>query len=227
MKVNSQTGQTSSIGGTVYPAFSKALKIPASVISIIFHPFLIPIIGTWLIIHLHYYQFAGFQKDDIIHLYGSVLTNTVILPFATVFLLSVLKFISSMRMERKQDRIVPYMALMTFYFWAFLVFNKQAMMPDSIKVFILGLFIASILGFLSNLQIKISLHGIGMGSLIGLLLCFFGSTSVNITIFLMAVFLATGLVATSRLVVGRHSSLEVYLGIFFGIFAQLLALWIL
>jgi len=220
----STNGQTTASQEVVKPSFPKGLKIPASIISIVFHPFLMPVIGTWLIVYLHFYEFAGFDKKDFIQLYGTILTNTVILPFATVFLLSKLKFISNIGMPKNRDRIIPYIALMTFYFWAFLVFKKQPMAPDSIKGFMLGIFIASILGFLSNLKLRTSLHMIGMGCLIGILLFFSNNTYSMIP--LMAVILASGLVATSRIIKGGHSSSEIYLGLLFGIVSQLLAFWI-
>src|SRR5699024_11287858 len=169
----STNGQTTTSQEVVKTSFPKGLKIPATIISIAFHPFLMPVIGTWLIVYLHFYEFAGFDKKDFIQLYGTIFSNTVILPFATVFLLSKLKFISNIGMPKNRDRIIPYIALMTFYFWAFLVFKKQPLAPDSIKGFMLGIFIASILGFLSNLKLRTMLYLIGMCCFIWIFFFFF------------------------------------------------------
>ncbi len=208
-------------------SFPKGIKIPASIISYIFHPFFIPLIGIWMIVETHYLQFAGFDRKALIHLYGSIVTNTTLLPFFTLFMLTQLKFISGFSMPRRRDRIIPYIALMTFYIWTYLEFKKQLMIPEIVKVFLLGIFISSILGFISNIKTKVSLHCIGMGSLIGLVISFFGQTFIPMIIPITAVIFVAGLISSCRLIVANHTYPDIYMGLLFGVFAQLLAFWIL
>lgn len=209
------------------PHFSRGIRGIAMSVSIILHPLFIPLIGAWLIAQTHYYQFAGFHGKQLIQYYGSVIANAVVLPAFTVLFLRKLHFISSIQMERRQDRVIPYIATMTFYFWTYLVFKHQQMMPGVIKVFLLGNFIAVILAFLSNLKMKISMHTLGMGGLIGLIFCFLDNPYIRIATPLMIVLLAAGVVASCRLILQAHTYREIYMGAAFGIFAQLFASWII
>lgn len=199
----------------------------AMAVSIVLHPLFVPIIGAWLIVQTHYYSFAGFHGRAFIQLYGTIIANAVVLPAFTVFLLWKLKFISSVQMHKRQDRLIPYIAVMTFYFWTYMVFKHQPMMPDVIKAFLLGNFIAVILAFLSNLRMKISMHALGMGGLLGLVFCFLENPSVSIALPLVLILFVAGLVSTCRLILAAHSYREIYMGMAFGLFAQLLAFWII
>lgn len=211
----------------ITPPFPRWIRVTAMVISVVLHPLFVPIIGTWLIVQTHYYQFAGFHRKEFIQLYGAIIANAVVLPAFTVILLKLLKFISSIQMPQRRDRIIPYIAVMTFYFWTYMVFNHQAMMPEVIKAFLLGNFIAVILAFLSNLQMKISMHSLGMGGLLGLVFCFLEQPGISISLPLVVIIFAAGLVATCRLILDVHSYREIYMGVAFGVFAQLLAFWII
>lgn len=210
------------------PSFPRWVKGTAMAISIVLHPLFVPLIGAWLIVQTHYFQFAGFQGKEFIQLYGTIIANAIVLPAFTVLFLKLLKFISSFQLHKRRDRIIPYIAVMTFYFWTYLVFKHKAMMPDVINAFLLGNFIAAILAFLSNLRMKISMHTLGMGGLLGLVFCFLNQPYVQpIALPLIIILFLLGLVATCRLILGAHSYREIYMGAAFGLFAQLLAFWII
>ena len=209
------------------PSFPQWVKRAAQVISIVLHPLFVPLIGAWLIAETHYYDFAGFQPKNYIQFYGAIAANAVLLPAFTVFFLKKLHFISSYQMRQKSDRIIPYIAVMTFYFWTYMVFKRQLMMPDVVKAFLLGNFIAVILAFLSNIRMKTSMHATGMGGLLGLVFCFMETPYVAVFLPLVVVLFAAGLVTTCRMILGAHSYREIYMGAAFGVFAQLLAFWII
>jgi hypothetical protein len=208
------------------PAFHPVLRIFAHVVSVVAHPIFVPLIGTWLVVVSHPFQFSGFTSKAMFGIYGSVVSNTILLTGFTVVILKQLKFISSIRLRTQRDRIIPYIATMTFYFWGFMVFKHRPQVPEVLTAFMLGNFLAVVLAFLSNLILKISMHALGMGGLIGLLCCFFGDTYFNVAFPLTAMVLIAGVVCTSRLILEEHSLREIYWGVLFGIIAQLVAAWI-
>jgi hypothetical protein len=207
--------------------FPPLLRGTATLISVIFHPLFIPLYVTGLLIASHPIQFADFSARGQLAILGPVIENTIILPLAVVLLLKPLGFINSMRLLTQKDRIVPYVATMIFYYWLYRVsaYHSQdhEQFPALLCVYLLGNFIAVILAFLANIIMKISLHGIAMGSVIGILLVMGNDPYFNVSGVLMAAFLLAGLVATSRLILFAHRSREIYYGIALGIFAQLLA----
>lgn len=207
--------------------FNPILKGISHVLSVIFHPLFVPLYGTWIIIHTHSFLFASFYGKKLFSIYFSVFANMVLLTGVTVLLLKQLKFIQSIRMHTQKDRVIPYIATMTFYFWAFLVFKHQTAIPSILTAFVLGSFLAVVIAFISNLGLKISMHALGMGGLLGLMFCSFGDPYYNITLILLIIILLCGIVGTSRLILGEHTLREVYLGFMFGIMAQLIAFWVI
>ncbi len=53
-----------------------------------------------------------------------VIGTSVFLPFMTVVLLKGLGFIDSIRLETQKERIIPYVACITFFFWSYYVSKK-------------------------------------------------------------------------------------------------------
>jgi hypothetical protein len=106
----------------------------------------------------------------------------------------------------------------------FLVFRNQPEVPAILTGYIFGAFLASSAALIANIYFKISMHALGVGSLCGLVLIiiFLGFTySVFLTT--MLVFLITGIVCTSRLIVSDHKPFDIYSGIFIAVLCQLVA----
>lgn len=207
--------------------FHPLLRGIAHVLSVVFHPLFVPLYGAWLVILAHPFQFAGFNGKTLFRIYGTIASNTVILTGFTVLILKQLKFIESIRLHTQRDRVIPYVATMTFYFWAFLVFKHQTQIPAELTAMLLGNFLAVVLAFLSNVFLKISMHALGMGGLLGLMFCFFGAPYFNLVLPLIGILLLGGMVCTSRLILGAHTLREIYLGVLFGVLAQLIAAWVI
>ena len=71
------------------------------------------------------------------------------------------------------------------------------------------------------------MHGLGVGAFTGVMLLLI-FTGFPFTIFLpaMVVFVLTGVVATSRLIVSNHTPFEIYTGILIGILCQLIGYFV-
>jgi hypothetical protein len=89
----------------------------------------------------------------------------------------------------------------------------------------MAIFLASSIGLMANIYMKISMHAIAMGVMVSfmMLLALSGSASFG-TYISVAVFIA-GLVCTARLMISDHSSKEIYVGLLAGIIALLLGNW--
>jgi hypothetical protein len=106
----------------------------------------------------------------------------------------------------------------------FLVFRNQPEVPVILTSFMFGAFLASSAALIANIYFKISMHALGVGSLCGLMLIIIFS-GFTYAVFLMAmlVFLITGIVCTSRMIVSDHKPGDIYSGIFIAILCQLIA----
>ncbi|MEO6288911.1 MAG: phosphatase PAP2 family protein, partial [Ginsengibacter sp.] len=85
-------------------------------------------------------------------------------------------------------------------------------------------FLSSSFGLLANIYFKISMHALGVGSFLGLMLVVI-FTGLPYAVFLpaMLVTLLTGLVCTSRMIVSDHTPFDIYAGIIIGMASQFIA----
>jgi uncharacterized protein involved in response to NO len=102
------------------------------------------------------------------------------------------------------------------------VFKNQPNIPIVLTACIFSVFLASSAALIANIYLKISMHAIGMGGVIGILLIIMYSNTMLTTLPFSIAFLLTGLVCTSRLIVSNHQPKEIYLGVLLGIISQLI-----
>jgi hypothetical protein len=198
------------------------IKFVAHIFSYIFHPLFIPVYITWFLTSVHPSYFSGFSMYQKNWLVLRVAYSMVFFPLITVLLLRALKFIDSFFLHTQKDRIIPYIACGIFYFWVYLVFKNQPNIPIVLTACIFSVFLASSAALIANIYLKISMHAIGMGGVIGILLIIMYSNTMLTTLPFSIVFLLTGLVCTSRLIVSNHQPKEIYLGLLLGIISQLI-----
>ena len=190
--------------------------------SYVFHPLFIPVYITLFLLLVHPYIFAGLDDWGKLGNLLQIFVNCTFLPLVSVLLLKGLKFIDSVYLKTQKERIIPYMISMIFYFWNWYAFknNHGAVEMQSLSM---AIFNASVLGFLANISLKVSMHAIALGVMSTFLSLLAFNDTTNLTAYLSVAFLLTGIVCTARLIVTDHSSKEVYLGLLIGILSQLAA----
>ena len=105
---------------------SLLLQFFAQVISVAFHPLFVGLLMATFVVYAHPSYFVGFDRTQRMHIMVIYFYNSVFFPIFVVLLLRGLKFISSIQLRTRRDRIIPYMASSVFFFWTFWVFQKQA-----------------------------------------------------------------------------------------------------
>ncbi|MEO7119892.1 MAG: hypothetical protein ABIY62_02280 [Ginsengibacter sp.] len=204
--------------------YSLPLRIPAQLFSVIFHPLFIPTIATWYLAFVHQGYFIGIAPHEKIMILIRVGYITILYPGLSVLLLKAVGFSKSIFLKTQRERIIPYITANIFYFWMYLVFRNQPEVPTVLTAFIFGIFLSSSIGLIANSYFKISMHGLGMGALSGLIICMiFTGTPYGIFLGAMMVFILSGLVLSSRLIVSDHTPFDIYTGFFFGIICQLIS----
>ncbi len=194
------------------------------IISFIFHPLFIPGYITAFLLYLHPFAFMGASSSYKIMKLVSVLVSTCFFPAITVLLLRQLGFISSVKLPTRQDRIIPIVAAMIFYFWIFYVSRRQPDNPPELVQMLGAVFISSILALTLNNFQKISLHGIAMGILVAFFVTLAWHSQINMAAPLAAALLVAGLTGTARLLLAAHSPRELLNGFLTGIVSMLVAL---
>jgi hypothetical protein len=207
------------------PSFGKITTFFAKIISYIFHPLFIPTYIFWLLVKFFPYDFPGITDKVLGLKIFSVFWMTAFFPALAVFLLWRLKFISNIYLHTQKERIIPFFITMFFYWWMYYLSRNFTDQPQVLKFFYFGIFISTAIGVIINNYIKISLHGIAMGSALMAVILFAFYYQVNLGLLISIVTLLTGIVATSRFIAGKHTNAEMYIGIFTGIICQLFGYW--
>lgn len=215
-----------------FPPQPAGIQIFAKIISYIFHPVFLPVYVMAFLLFIQPYSFAGYSlKNKILVLIQSFMMMTFF-PLITVLLLRALNFIRSIHLHTQKDRIIPFIACMTWYFWLWYVWKNMGksndavdMPPETVKL-ALAMFITTIIGLMANIKMKVSLHAIAAGVLCTFLLLLAFSGATNSGIYISAGLFITGLVCTSRFIASDHTSAEVYAGLLIGIVSMLSAWWV-
>lgn len=200
------------------PAF---VRFFAHLLSYIFHPLFIPFYICWFIEFIHPSYFSGFSDAGKNRVLLMVSINAIAFPAITVLLLKSLGFIDSFFLRTQRDRIIPYIASMTFFFWAQYALREQPEIPRILVAFMFGVFISSAAALMANIYFKISMHAIGMGGLVGICFIIMQQNTMLMTWPLSAALLVAGMVCTSRFIVSDHTPKDIYIGLLIGFICQL------
>ncbi|CAM3534401.1 hypothetical protein ZORO111903_11305 [Zobellia roscoffensis] len=195
------------------------MKVFLKAISYIFHPLFIPVAGTlaYFLITPKYSTIA-IQSANVLPIF----ILTVIIPIIVYFILKNLGLVESVFMSSPKERRYPmYIHIILLLFVVYKVIPNTNI--AELHFYFVGLIIAALTALLSLFfKLKISMHLMGMGSLVMFLTALSIHFEVNITLGLSFFTLLTGLVATSRLYLKAHSRAEVILGFLVGFTSQLI-----
>jgi hypothetical protein len=201
---------------------SAILRILAWIVSYAFHPVFMPTVMTIALYKLAPASFAGINTANFGKILLPIIINTLFFPLVATMLIKATGFIESIHMKTSKDRIIPLLASMIFYFWAYNVFKNIAA-PHILKVLLLGCFWGVIAVFMVNIFMKISMHTAAAGSMIGILLVLMFTSSMNMVLPFFAALVIAGLIGTARMILGAHYKAEIWLGYIIGILVQVAA----
>lgn len=202
------------------------LNILSRFVSWIFHPVFMPVAMVIFLSFISPENVRALDNNQKMQWLGNIIVNTLFFPMVATFLMKALGFIESIHMRNAKDRIIPLIATMIFYFWAYQVF-KNINSPFLLRVFLLGNFWGLILVFLVNIFLKISMHTAAAGGAIGIVIVCTIIGKVNIIFPLLGVVFIAGLIGTARIILKAHKQIEIWIGYFVGILAQVAAYWFL
>ena len=192
----------------------KNLLQPISrITSIIFHPLLIPTWGFLLLSNSGFY-FALLPWSVKRFLLLAVFLFTCLLPALSIWLLSLNpKF--DIKLGKSTDRILPLLMSSVFYYLGYLILERLPVFPIY-NLFLIGSVLVQIMLIIVSLKWKISVHVAAVGGLIGGFVALSFRAQENPVFILAFLILVAGMVATSRLILLKHTNLQVYAGFTLG-----------
>ena len=196
---------------------SISIKI-ATLLSYLLHPVFFPVITTWLVCFLLPNSFANEKNFHLGFYLFRAAYLTVFFPLLTVLLLKGLGFIESIQLKNNRERIVPLMASMIFYFWAYWVMKNDTSIhsPKMILVVFLGNFWGIIVLFMANIFVKVSMHATAAGALLGLMILL-AFQNIEHLFLLLTISIAIALIiGWARMTLSAHKISEVWFGYLIG-----------
>ncbi|MDT8412345.1 MAG: hypothetical protein RQ875_07790 [Vicingaceae bacterium] len=195
------------------------MRLAAKIISILFNPLLMPTIGLFLLFNTDtYINYAvHFKLKQFTILLVALVT--FIIPLLSVLFLRNRGVITSIEMYVAKERIIPYIITIVSYIFTLYILRQTSVIPIVFN-FIIGATYAIILAFIINIKWKISAHAIGIGGLLGAFLCVATKLQTDVSIFIIALLVVFGLVATARLILNAHTQAQIYAGFLLGIATQ-------
>lgn len=193
------------------------MKIFLKLGSILFHPLLMPLLGS----AFYFYLTPRFIEPELItsHLFAIGII-TVTIPIVIFFLLKTLKQVESIYLKSAKERKYPLMIQCIL----FLLIIKMVFSPytnPEIYYFFIGILFTAMASLITVFfKIKVSLHQAGVAGILFFLIGLSVHFKINL-LFLISLFLfINGWVASSRLHAKAHTYPELAIGFILGAFPQ-------
>ena len=187
----------------------------AKFISIIMHPVLMPTYALLLIFRLSNYLDYTTPPQVKLALYLVVVFNTLIMPVLISWLLLKKGLIKSFNMDKREERIVPFLCNTILMMVAYYMISRVSM-PKIFSMLLLGAAASVVLAIIINLKWKVSIHMIGIGGITGM---FFGMSTfllIDLRIPILVTILVAGLIGSARMAMGAHHPAQLYAGFVVG-----------
>jgi membrane-associated phospholipid phosphatase len=186
----------------------------ARIISLIFHPLLMPLYGMLIIFSTPtLFGYLPFTVKKILFLI--ILINNIIVPLLLMPWFRYRNIITSWIVVDRKERRIPLIATSFFYCITVYIIVRYHI-PLFIKYFVVASAGLSIAITILNFWSKISIHAAGSGALLAMIIILSFRMHTPLTWLMVSAILSSGLVMYSRLVLNAHTSAEVWSGFFLG-----------
>jgi membrane-associated phospholipid phosphatase len=193
------------------------VKVAAKIISVLFHPLLLP---TYLVLVLHGFfpSMLSLRAEYTYTIIGLIFVFTFVLPSLNLITLRYFGSITSLTLESRQQRILPFTfiallyLLVTFLFYTKLPFSQNF---NKLMVIVTALVVVSLI---ITTFYKISVHSLAVGGGLGILLPLNRvAEQANLLWPTVILIIISGLVMSSRLLLNAHTPRQVMIGSVVGI----------
>lgn len=191
------------------------MKRVAQILSVLFHPLLIPIYAL-LQINLMPFFYPGSDTLRHVLIFGSMFV-LVVPPIIWYIVLYKFNVIKSWKATTRKERIWPYLFTILSYILVSII-SYLLKVDFGFTQLWQGAALALVLVFIINFFWKISAHATGMGSWLGMLFFLSIYNGFSLLSEIIIVILSSGLVGWSRLKLDAHTPMQVFFGYLLGLF---------
>lgn len=200
------------------------LKKVLPIFSYFFHPLFIPLLA---IVFYFLVSTNSLTASEQLLVYTQGIIFTIILPVLCFLFLKSINKIDSIMLPIVSQRKIPLL-IQSILFLVLITQGNMFVYIPGLYYFFLGCFISTLLALLLVLiDVKASLHMVGVSSLVAFCIAMSVYTQRNLLLEISILFFLNGLVGTSRLYMKAHTPKELLAGFFVGFIPQLFLIpWI-
>jgi membrane-associated phospholipid phosphatase len=191
----------------------RQLILMARVLSMVFTPFYLPIIG--LVVLFFFSYLSMFPWSYKFHVLLMTYLFTILMPTVLIHLYRRYQGWNLIELGRRERRMVPYVISILCYFTCIYVMERLHM-PHFMGSIIIAALLVQIVCAITNIWWKISTHTAAIGGVGGALFAFAEYLGFNPVWWLCLVFLVAGLLGTSRMILRQHNLAQVVTGFWVG-----------
>jgi hypothetical protein len=187
----------------------------ARAVSVVFHPLFMPLYSMGIIFSAP--TLFGYLPIELKRiLFMVVMINNVILPVMLMVLFRYRNVISSWTIGERRERTIPLITTTILYLiTAYIVLRFPV--PLFLKSFFIAAFMISLTATVINFWWKVSVHSIGAGALIALVIVLSLRMYSPLHGYLVAGIFVAGLIMSSRLRLNAHTVAQVWVGVLTGL----------
>ena len=186
----------------------------ARVVSIIFTPFYLPLVGIALLLTFTF--LGGLPTKYKLLLVATVYLMTVFLPTVLIFLYRLVRGWSLQELGQKHHRIVPYIISIGCYLTCIWMLDRVYVNHEIISIIIAALIIQAA-SIIVNFFWKISTHTAAIGGVTGALVAYGFLFEFNPVGWICIAIFVSGIVGSARIILRQHSVAQVVGGYFLGV----------
>lgn len=196
-------------------------------ISYIFHPVLMPTLGTFIVLWCDPNLYIPLDSDKPwLIILAVVFLCTCILPLFLSWVLLKLGRILSISHPTENDRRILLGFTAICFILVYYSFHSIPALGQSLKIFMLGINISIIATLITSLFTKVSFHSVGAGGLLGTVIGLMHYTHEYLFTWLIGAFAVVLLIGLSRYKLKAHGAFEIYVGLIIGIAVQSLVFFL-
>ena len=189
---------------------SLVYKALSWIISIIFHPLIYAVLGSFVVL----YMLPYYREFNISYTYQFLRFTfllTYILPLIVAPLYYIILKLTKQVASSHHQRLFLLISTTIIYVFSYRIISKIGFFVI-VSFYILLCCILMLVSFGITYFWKISLHMIGIGGFTGFILGLCIAHHYSVTILLPFCFLIAGIVGTARLYLNSHTSSQIYIG---------------
>lgn len=202
----------------------KGIILTARIISLVFTPFYLPIVGLVALFLFSYMNLMPwgykFQVLTIVYLL------TVVLPTVLIRFYRHYHGWSLFELGSKERRMVPYVISILCYFICIYLMDYLHI-PHFMSSIVTAALFVQIACALINVWWKISTHTAAIGGVAGALFVFAEFFGFNPVWWLCLSILMSGIIGTARIILRQHTTAQVVAGYFIGVVSAFIAIYYL